>query len=162
MLLNLLSNAIEHNHRSGQVRVHCEHDGGALRIVVSDTGPGLDALQKERLFRAFERLGADKSATEGAGIGLALSKRLVERMQGQIGLDSQVGVGSDFWVRLPLACAVPVDRAAPAGAVLYIEDNPVNVLLVEAMLQQQTGLRLLSAALPEVGMRDGAFGAAGR
>jgi PAS domain S-box-containing protein len=152
VLLNLLSNAVEHNHRSGQVRVFCEHDGGALRIVVSDSGPGLDALQKERLFRAFERPGADKSATEGAGIGLALSKRLVERMQGQIGLDSQVGVGSDFWVRLPLACAMPVDRAAPAGAVLYIEDNPVNVLLVEAMLQQQTGLRLLSAGLPEVGI----------
>ncbi len=152
VLANLLSNAIKHNRPGGQVRVRCEHDEGSLRIVVSDTGPGLDAAQKERLFHAFERLGADKAAIEGSGIGLALSKRLVELMNGCIGLDSQVGVGSDFWVRLPAADATGVDAAVPSGTVLYIEDNPVNVLLIEAMLEQQTRLSLVSAALPEAGI----------
>ncbi|HYN60442.1 MAG TPA: ATP-binding protein [Rubrivivax sp.] len=170
VLLNLLSNAIKHNRRGGQVRVQCEHESATtLRLVVSDNGAGLDAMQKDRLFHAFERLGADKAAIEGAGIGLALSKRLVELMHGQIGLDSEVGVGSRFWVRLaradsaaaaPAASAtVPaeaVDRDAGAallgGTVLYIEDNAVNVLLMEAMIEQQTRLRLISAALPETGL----------
>jgi PAS domain S-box-containing protein len=152
VVLNLLSNAIKHNRPGGQVRVRCEPDGGSLRIVVSDTGPGLDAPSKERLFHAFERLGADKAAIDGAGIGLALSKRLVELMNGRIGLDSQVGAGSDFWVSLPVADETMLDAAAPCGTVLYIEDNPVNVLLIEAMLEQQTRLSLLSAALPEAGI----------
>jgi PAS domain S-box-containing protein len=152
VLANLLTNAIKHNRRGGQVQVRCQRDGDALRIVVSDTGGGLDMAQKERLFHAFERLGADKAAIEGAGIGLALSKRLVELMRGRIGLDSQVGVGSHFWVRLPLAGSAVADADGPQGTVLYIEDNPVNVLLIEAMLEQQTRLRVLSAALPEAGL----------
>jgi PAS domain S-box-containing protein len=150
VLANLLSNAIKHNRRGGQVQVRCQRDGDSLRIVVSDTGGGLDATQREQLFNAFERLGADKAAIEGAGIGLALSRRLVELMRGRIGLDSQVGVGSHFWVRLPLAGRA--EAAGPQGTVLYIEDNPVNVLLIEAMLEQQTRLRLLSTALPETGL----------
>ena len=157
VLLNLLSNAIKQSPRDGLVSVQTEPDGDALRITVSDTGPGLDEAQKEHLFHAFERLGADRGAVDGAGIGLALSKRLVELMNGHIGLDSEVGVGSRFWVRL--ACAdrdpvAPADEAAGhAGTVLYIEDNPVNVLLMEAMLTQQTRLRLISAELPEAGLQ---------
>jgi PAS domain S-box-containing protein len=157
VLLNLLSNAIKHNRRGGRVSVHGERDGDGLRISVSDTGPGLDPAQQERLFHAFERLGIDRGAVEGAGIGLALSKRLVELMGGQIGLDSEVGAGSRFWVRLACAdtpAAARDDAAAgPCGSVLYIEDNPVNVLLMEAMLAQQTRLRLVSADLPEAGLQ---------
>jgi PAS domain S-box-containing protein len=155
VLLNLLSNAIKHNRRGGQVALQLARDGDTLRISVLDTGPGLDQAQKERLFHAFERLGADRSAVDGAGIGLALSKRLVELMHGQIGLDSEVGVGSCFWVRLDCADTVPAvpDAVAHSGTVLYIEDNPVNVLLMEAMLGQQTRLRLLSADLPEAGLQ---------
>jgi CheY-like chemotaxis protein/anti-sigma regulatory factor (Ser/Thr protein kinase) len=162
VLLNLLSNAIKHNRRGGQVRVQCEHDSRAtLRITVSDTGVGLDATQKDRLFHAFERLGADKAAIQGTGIGLALSKRLVELMHGQIGLDSELGVGSRFWVRLARADSTTAAPAAAAdggartrltGTVLYIEDDAVNVLLMEAMIEQQTQLRLISAALPETGL----------
>jgi len=151
VLLNLLSNAIKHNRRGGQVSVRSERDGDGWRISVTDTGPGLDAVQKERLFHAFERLSTGHAGVDGAGIGLALSKRLVEAMHGQIGLDSEVGVGSCFWVRLQ------ADEAAPAigcdGTVLYIEDNAVNVLLMEAMLAQQTRLRMLSAETPEAGLQ---------
>jgi PAS domain S-box-containing protein len=159
VLLNLLSNAIKHNRRGGQVGLQVTPDGDALRITVSDTGPGLDEAQRSGLFHAFERLGAGRAAVDGAGIGLALSKRLVEMMDGQIGLDSEPGVGSRFWVRLARADAAPAAQAEAeaalghAGTVLYVEDNPVNVLLMDAMLAQQTRLRLISAELPETGLQ---------
>jgi len=153
VLLNLLSNAIKHNLRGGQVGVRAEADGDTLRLSVSDTGPGLDAQQQERLFHAFERLSPERGAAEGAGIGLALSKRLVELMHGRIGLDSEVGRGSRFWVQLARADVPPDAAPADAGTVLYIEDNPVNVLLMQAMLEQQTQLKLISADLPEAGLR---------
>ena len=149
VLLNLLSNAVEQSRAGGRVGVQAERDGDTLMLGVSDDGPGLDAAQKDRLFHAFERLGADRGAADGAGTGLALSKRLVELMRGQIGLDSEPGVGSRFWVRLGAAD----DTATDAGTVLYIEDNAVNVLLMEAMLGQQTRLRLISADLPEAGLQ---------
>jgi len=157
VLLNLLANAIKHSRRGGQVGVRTDRDGDGLRITVSDTGPGLDLAQQERLFHAFERLGVDRGAVDGAGIGLALSKRLVELMDGQIGLDSEVGGGSRFWVRLACTDQRSAARSDPAeghsGSVLYIEDNPVNVLLMEAMLAQQTRLKLISAELPEAGLQ---------
>jgi CheY-like chemotaxis protein/anti-sigma regulatory factor (Ser/Thr protein kinase) len=156
VLLNLLSNAIKHNRRGGQVGLQVAPDGDALRITVSDTGPGLDEAQRSRLFHAFERLGAARGAVGGAGIGLALSKRLVELMDGQIGLDSEPGAGCRFWVRLASADGAPGAPEADlgrSGTVLYVEDNPVNVLLMEAMLGQQTRLQLLSAALPQAGLQ---------
>ena len=153
VLLNLLSNAVEQSRAGGRVGVQAERDGDTLTLGVSDDGPGLDALQKDRLLHAFERLGADRGAADGAGTGLALSKRLVELMRGQIGLDSQPGAGSRFWVRLGAADDAVTEATANAGTVLYIEDNAVNVLLMEAMLGQQTHLRLISADLPEAGLQ---------
>jgi PAS domain S-box-containing protein len=153
VLLNLLSNAVEQSRAGGRVGVQAERDGDTLTLGVSDDGPGLDAAQKDRLLHAFERLGADRGAADGAGTGLALSKRLVELMRGQIGLDSEPGVGSRFWVRLGAADDAATDATADAGTVLYIEDNAVNVLLMEAMLGQQTHLRLISADLPEAGLQ---------
>ena len=152
VLLNLLSNAIKHNHRGGQVDVQADTDGDSVRISISDSGPGLDAQQQEWLLHAFERLSPERGTGEGAGFGLALSKRLVELMRGRIGLDSELGRGSRFWVQLARADA----QAAPStdgGTVLYIEDNPVNVLLMQAMLEQQTQFKLISAELPEAGLR---------
>ncbi len=161
VVLNLLSNAIKHNHRGGQVGLAVAREGHALRITVSDTGPGLDEAQRLRLFHAFERLGADRGAVDGAGIGLALSKRLVELMNGLIGLDSEPGTGTRFWVQLACADAAAAASSLPSaaglegltGTVLYVEDNPVNVLLMDAMIGQRTGLRLISAELPEPGLQ---------
>jgi len=168
VLLNLLSNAIKYNLRAGQVQVTCTADADHVRIAIADTGPGLDAAQRARLFQAFERLDAGRTPVEGAGLGLVLSKRLVDAMHGEIGLDSEVGVGSTFWIRLPRA-AEPALAAGPAPAaiaavpaapppvamrtVLYIEDNPVNVLLMEAMLAHVPGLRVVSAPLPGLGLQ---------
>jgi CheY-like chemotaxis protein/anti-sigma regulatory factor (Ser/Thr protein kinase) len=167
VLLNLLSNAIKFNREGGTVEVACTEEGEYLHISVIDTGRGLSAEQQQRLFQNFERLGVDEQAIEGTGIGLALSKRLVTMMQGEIGVDSQVGVGSTFWVRLKRVepGAVPSTESTPmvesqsrgavaarARTVLYIEDNPVNVRLVEHVLQMQPGTRLVTASLPEAGL----------
>jgi PAS domain S-box-containing protein len=156
VVLNLLSNAIKYNRRGGHVRLGAGLDGERVRIEVSDSGPGISAQQQTRLFQAFERLGADRS-TEGAGIGLALSKWLVNLMQGEIGVDSEPGRGSTFWVRLaratqaPSASAptlpMPLDGPPSDGerTVLYIEDNPVNQLLMQGMLASRPSIRLLMA-----------------
>ena len=130
VLLNLLSNAIKYNHAGGSVRVAWQLEAAAagsggdlVRIDVVDNGPGLSARQQERLFHAFERLEAARSSVEGAGIGLALSKWLVDLMQGQIGVVSAPGAGSRFWLTLQLASglesaaiASPADAAQPAQA----------------------------------------------
>lgn len=129
VLLNLLSNAIKYSHEGGLVRLSCEQPAdppNRLRLVVTDTGPGLSPAQLQRLFVPFERLEADRIGVEGTGLGLALSKHLAETMEGRIGVTSVVGQGSSFWVELPLAnsasaAAGPVDdpmspaTAVPAG-----------------------------------------------
>ena len=168
VLLNLVSNAIKYNRPQGQVRIACVAEAQSVRIGISDNGAGLSPEQAARLFQAFERLDAVHTGVEGAGLGLALSKHLMEAMGGEIGLDSEVGVGSTFWLRLPRAevPAVP-GRSALAAAplpgenlppvrlrkVLYIEDNPVNVLLMEAMLGRVAGLQMVSALLPMLGLQ---------
>jgi len=164
VLLNLLSNAIKYNRRGGSVSIRCRPEGDFVRLEVSDCGPGISAAQLPRLFQAFERLDADQSAVEGAGIGLALSKWLVYLMHGEIGVSSEPGVGSTFWVRLARGASVPASdlpalTASPAAApaqrprtVLYIEDNPVNQILMEGMLAHRPGTRLLLADRPETGL----------
>jgi PAS domain S-box-containing protein len=115
VLLNLLSNAVKYNRPGGRVDIRWHVVGEAVRIEVVDTGPGLDAQQQERLFHAFERLDAARTEVEGAGIGLALSKWLVDLMQGAIGVTSAPGQGSNFWVALVKAEGAPA-AAATAGA----------------------------------------------
>ncbi|WP_051294041.1 ATP-binding response regulator [Pseudoduganella violaceinigra] len=102
VLINLLSNAIKYNHEQGRVDLACTVDGPRLRIAVSDTGPGLEPDQVQHIFQPFHRLGRDEEE-EGSGLGLALTRRVVEAMQGAIGVESQPGEGSTFWVELPLA-----------------------------------------------------------
>ena len=103
VLINLLSNAIKYNHEQGRVAVDCSPvNGSRLRISVSDTGPGLDPDQVQHIFQPFHRLGRDEEE-EGSGLGLALTRRVVEAMQGAIGVESEPGAGSTFWVELPLA-----------------------------------------------------------
>ncbi len=172
VLLNLLANAVKYNRRGGEVDLAVEAvavapGGPAVRIVVRDTGPGLDDAALARLFRPFERLGAEHGAVEGTGIGLALSRRLVLAMGGQIGVDSRPGEGSRFWVEMPEAtlaassptagCAAPAEPPRDAGldgaTVLYVDDNPVNLVLMEAMLRLLPGLHLVSAENAAEGLR---------
>lgn len=104
VVLNLLSNAIKYNNEQGQVVISCYRlPDDHLRIDVRDTGPGLSAAEQARLFKTFDRLGAENSGIEGTGIGLVLSKRLVELMGGVIGVTSAVGQGATFWVKLATA-----------------------------------------------------------
>jgi CheY-like chemotaxis protein len=167
VMLNLLGNAIKYNREGGSVRLSCRHDDTELEFSVHDTGPGLSDGQQRKLFVAFERLGADAAQVEGTGIGLALSRRLVQAMHGDIGVESRNGEGSRFWVRLPLAApdgsptqpatlpAALAGAAAPAMAVfdvLYVEDNEVNAMLMQAMLARLPGLRYRHASHPAAGL----------
>ncbi|CAA9588839.1 MAG: hypothetical protein AVDCRST_MAG88-4456, partial [uncultured Thermomicrobiales bacterium] len=159
VLLNLLSNAVKYNNAGGGVTLSCEKvGGGQLRVGVRDSGPGIAPDKLARLFTPFERLGAEATGVEGTGLGLALSKRLVEAMRGTIGVDSTVGEGSTFWVEFPLADGPlaglgRVEEEAPslaarhgaARTVLYIEDNLSNLSLVEHLLEQRPGIALLTA-----------------
>ena len=166
VVLNLLSNAVKYNRPGGTVGVSCEPAAraGWLRLSVSDTGPGIAPADLGKLFTPFERLGAERSNAEGTGIGLALSKRLVEAMGGTIGVDSAVGRGSTFYVELPASVASS-SAAGPAGepaadgadaarpTVLYIEDNPSNYALVEQVLElERPAIRLLGAMLGQLGL----------
>jgi PAS domain S-box-containing protein len=162
VLLNLLSNALKYNRPNGSVVVEVDlPNPKRVRINVRDTGQGLPADKVAQLFESFNRLGQESSAEEGTGIGLVVSKRLVELMGGVIGVESIVGVGSVFWIELNASVKsdAPVEIAAPAGpaaerqtlrdgvlrTVLYVEDNPANLTLVEQLLARYSDLRLISA-----------------
>jgi CheY-like chemotaxis protein len=170
VVLNLLGNAIKYNRRPGSVTLEVRDEADAVRIGVRDTGRGLSPGEQARLFQPFDRLGAAQRGIEGTGIGLVLSRRLTEAMGGTIGVESEPGVGSLFWLRLgraapsfPIAPARPAPGVAgevdtPPGddarrSVLYIEDNPVNVFIMEAMFERLPELRLHSAATPTVGLQ---------
>jgi PAS domain S-box-containing protein len=169
VLLNLLSNAVKFNRSGGSVALSCEETPEhKLRIEVTDTGPGIAAERLDWLFKPFERLGADLSGIEGTGLGLALSKRLVEAMGGSIGVDSTVGAGSRFYIELclledpteTLAKDEPAIRALQetdgvpesSGTVLYIEDNLSNLRLMEQILSHRSGVKLLSAMQGQLGL----------
>jgi signal transduction histidine kinase len=100
VLINLLNNAIKYNKKNGKVEVSCTASIERIRISIKDCGEGLPADKLVQLFQPFNRLGHEHSATEGTGIGLVFSKKLIELMNGIIGVESIVGVGSDFWIEL--------------------------------------------------------------
>lgn len=165
VLLNLVVNAIKYNRRSGDVELSWTQTGtGRVRISVVDTGMGFPADALGRLFQPFDRLGAEEGGVEGTGLGLALSKGLVEAMKGSIEVESEPGRGSRFTVDLPLAqplaepmVAAPGPRAdgfrlETARSVLYVEDNASNLRLVERILEQRPGIRLLTAMQGRVGL----------
>ncbi len=159
VLINLLSNAIKYNKVGGTVIVDCiASTPGRIRISVKDTGEGLVPDKLTQLFQPFNRLGKETGIEEGTGIGLMVSKRLVELMQGEIGVESTVGVGSMFWIELnltaePQHAAAGLTAAAQAQVhadgrqrtLLYVEDNPANLMLVEDLIARRPDIRLLSA-----------------
>ena len=161
VLINLLSNAIKYNRVGGAIDVAFRaNTPGRIRIEVRDTGEGMTPDKLAQLFQPFNRLGKEESAEQGTGIGLVLTKRLVELMGGAIGVESTVGVGSVFWFDLSLAteplpaarvaeltAAPPADIQpdAPLRTLLYVEDNPENMTLFEALIAHRKDIRLLTA-----------------
>jgi len=169
ILINLLSNAIKYNHVGGTVVVDCAvQSSERIRISVTDTGPGLAPEKQAQLFQPFNRLGQENSGEEGTGIGLVMTKRLVELMGGVIGVQSTLGKGSTFWVELvraeePLLDGTHVGQStsSPVSAaydpalrtLLYVEDNPANLKLVEQLVARRSGMRLLSAGDATLGIK---------
>ena len=176
VLLNLLSNAVKYNRDGGAVTVECAPAGPQrLRVSVRDTGIGLENEQLAALFQPFNRLGQEGGTQEGTGIGLVVTRRLVELMKGTIGVASTPGTGSTFYIELataePASADAPAPALAPASApasapvaaadsgtdtdidtdadaprpLLYVEDNPANLRLVQEIVAFRPDLRLLSA-----------------
>ncbi|MEQ1837845.1 MAG: PAS domain S-box protein [Candidatus Nitrotoga sp.] len=171
ILINLLSNAIKYNREHGAVEVTCTSTTERIRISIKDSGMGLSPEKLVQLFQPFNRLGQEVGNEEGTGIGLVVTKQLVELMGGTIGIESVVGIGSEFWIELirdvtpqlaagnirPVALALQAQENTKENPVLrtllYVEDNPANLMLVEQIIDRCPHLHMLSA-------RDGNLGVA--
>jgi CheY-like chemotaxis protein/anti-sigma regulatory factor (Ser/Thr protein kinase) len=163
VMLNLFSNAIKYNRRGGWVRVEAVRDPYFVHISVRDNGLGMTPDQKAQLFQPFNRLGREYSGVQGTGIGLVLVRQLVALMGGELTLESTAGEGTCVRVTLPATDGRPMadathqpelaheEGAPPEGVVLYIEDNPVNAILVEQLLRRWPRVKLTVAS-------DGATG----
>jgi PAS domain S-box-containing protein len=161
IVINLLSNAIKYNKKQGTVVVDCTVSApGRIRISVKDTGVGLPPEKLAQLFQPFNRLGQEAGGVAGTGIGLVVTKRLAELMEGVLGVESKVGVGSVFWCELISVAEThlsteggesaalaqpPVPRGARLRTLLYIEDNPANLKLVEQIIARRPDIHLLTA-----------------
>lgn len=168
VLINLLSNAIKFNRPGGTVDVVVRRQGDEVGIEVRDTGPGIARHDLEKLFRPFERLDAADREIPGTGLGLTLSKQLVEAMGGTLAVASTVGTGSSFTVRFPVRPPAPGSTTAPAAEapppggpvaapssvprVVYIEDDPDNAELLRLILLRRRGIELMVAPDATVGL----------
>ncbi len=171
VLLNVFSNAIKYNRQSGEVRVTAQRveafGSGAAQIVleITDTGIGMHPAQLSKLFTPFERLGAERSAIEGTGLGLSLAKRLIEVMGGTIEVDSEPGLGTTFTLKVEAAedpstmqlaaLSQPAEgkRVDPGEmTVLYIEDNLSNLTLIQRLIAHRPNVRLIEAMQGGIGL----------
>lgn len=166
VLINLLSNAIKYNKENGQVQIYCDADHEYLQIHVVDTGCGIAEKELNSIFNAFIRLATDNSNIEGTGIGLSVAKQLVELMHGNIYVQSKEGTGSHFYIELPFTDeAKTINNISQiltesdfcfekleSYRILYIEDNPSNLKLVEQIISYMPNIELLSAAYGEFGI----------
>jgi CheY-like chemotaxis protein len=169
VVINLLSNAIKYNKEQGTVIVDCAVSAPErIRISVADTGAGLPPEKLAQLFQPFNRLGQESGGEAGTGIGLVVTKRLVELMEGLLGVESTVGVGSVFWCEL-LPAAAPqlnIQRGEAEAAArpqladvarrrtfLYVEDNPANMKLVEQLIARCPNIQLLTAVNGTLGIQ---------
>lgn len=170
VVINLLSNAIKYNQAHGTVVVDCTAIAlDRIRISFKDSGAGLAQEKMEQLFQPFNRLGQETGGIAGSGIGLVVTKQLVELMEGIIGVNSTVGVGSEFWVELRITAApdikretsqqtTPLQTLLPTGVdertLLYIEDNPANMQLVERLIARRPDIKLLTAVNASLGIEQ--------
>jgi CheY-like chemotaxis protein/two-component sensor histidine kinase len=164
ILLNLLMNAVKYNRQAGTILINVEkklpdkNSKVTIRISITDTGLGISEEDIPKLFKPFERIGAEKTVTEGTGLGLAVVKKLLDAMGGMIGIKSQLGIGSTFWIELPHIesqrelinnngnlANFDSEGNTRTGTILYIEDNSSNLDLVEQiLLNHRPGLHLIS------------------
>lgn len=165
VMLNLLSNAIKYNSHRGTIHIAITQLSDEIRISVTDSGKGIAAERQHELFEPFNRLGAEHEAVEGTGIGLAITRELIGRMQGRIGVESTVGEGSTFWFTLPIAQQNTLPEQPLINTyveashdserlfqILYIEDNPTNQQLMEDIIEDFSHIQLQTAASAEMGL----------
>jgi CheY-like chemotaxis protein len=169
VLINLLSNAVKYNRELGTVEITCTAKSPErIRISIKDSGAGLHPEKLGQLFQPFNRLGQETGNEEGTGIGLVVTQRLVELMGGEIGVDSTVGVGSEFWIELSQNVTPELELAArntmlkelvpqphkntALHTLLYVEDNPANLLLVEQIIKERPDFTMLSAHDAKLGL----------
>jgi len=166
VMLNLLSNAVKYNNENGKITITSTNIENELtRITVEDTGNGLNTNQMSQLFKPFSRLEADNTAVEGTGIGLVITKNLVELMGGSIGVESTPNKGSSFWFNIPNTNMVPKQNTQilqethtplpvlqQEFSALYIEDNPANLRLVTQLLSRRSNIHMWSAPEPLLGL----------
>jgi CheY-like chemotaxis protein len=170
VFINLLSNAIKYNRPNGTIVVACTNILERTRISITDTGFGLSPEKIDQLFQAFNRLGRETNSEEGTGIGLVVSKRMVELMGGTIGVESTVGVGSVFWFELvsisepkqipmekhelsALSALPLISNITRLSTLLYVEDNPANLKLVEQIIERHPNMNLLTATNGNTGVQ---------
>ncbi len=169
VLLNLLSNAVKYNRPQGTVSIAGKLDGNIVSLLVKDSGIGISEKQLDELFVPFTRLGQDKSDIEGTGIGMTITKQLVELMKGSLRVESEVGIGSTFIVRLPLAEKVIIQKSQSSetpqdqnslseikkikGTVIYIEDDPGSVQLMRGIVEQWPEVALVVRKNAEKGVK---------
>ena len=158
IFLNLLSNAVKYNTEAGRITISCNVDNDVVRINVIDSGKGIEKEGLNELFKSFNRLNEENGNIEGSGIGLVITKNLVELMGGNIGVESKVNKGSTFWVEFPVVTPpvlkinehigeniITQENINKEFTVLCIEDNPANLRLVEQILSSQDNINMISA-----------------
>lgn len=168
VLLNLISNAIKYNRPNGSVSMEMTVQGDMVRFSVSDTGFGIPVEKRDSLFQPFNRLGAEATEIEGTGVGLTITRRLIEAMNGSIGYETEPGKGTTFWVEVPRVSGTAQAAAAEAAPgvsgpievtggqsrwrMLYIEDNPANIQLMNALADELPNLELSTTHTAELGL----------
>lgn len=163
VLINLMSNAVKYNRPNGNITLRiAPAQDDQVRIMVSDCGQGIPAARMEELFQPFNRLGEENSSIAGTGIGLSISRQLIELMGGSIGAESRTGAGSTFWIELPSEDPLPLphrdeasrteEAAAEQLTILYVDDNPSNLKYMSKLLARRHGIHLLTAHTPAIGL----------
>jgi len=173
-ILNLISNAIKYNHEQGTISISVIASNDNLRINITDTGVGIPEDKISYLFKPFGRLVDDKSGVEGTGIGLTITRKLIEMMNGQVGVNSKYQVGSTFWIEVPLIALGEMEGQIAENAdlaevdsqqvtsvdsqgiytkkILYVDDNPANIRLIEKILARKPGVEVITALDPKMGI----------
>ena len=167
ILMNFGSNAIKYNRAGGHVRFEVTRAANALRVTIVDDGIGIPEDKRAKIFEPFHRAGQETGPIQGTGIGLAISKRLAELMQGAVGFTSETNQGSAFWVEVPVdhgtIAAAPspapdvtgestLVSARPRHKVVYVEDNPSNIAFMRDLMDDLPGIELLTAPTAEIGV----------